>query len=397
MEAGHDSSMKKKKIAFVYDAIYPYIKGGAERRYYEIAKRLASKRYEVHLYGMKLWKGPNVVKKEGVYLHGICTARPVYTREGRRSIWQAIYFGIHCLKLTREDLDIVDCCGFPYFSLFTCKLVSLIRREKLYSTWLEVWGKDYWQGYLGKLGTIAYIVEWLSARMPDEIISISRHTTNKLIQELKVTKPIHTIPVGIDFDEIGKTKESESKSDVIYVGRLMDFKHIDVLIRAIGLVRTTEPNVCCYIVGDGPERKDLVNLTVQLDLQNNITFLGFRNTPPEVYALMKASKVFALPSMREGFGIVVLEANACGIPVITLDHKDNAAKGLIAEGENGFVCQPNERDLADSISTILSTNSNEKLKESCINSARKYDWNKTVGEIEEAYMTLPPETCPAPM
>jgi len=389
--------MKKKRIAFVYDAIYPYIKGGAEKRYYEIAKRLALREYEVHLYGMKLWKGPNVVKKEGVYLHGICPARPVYTREGRRSIWQAMYFGIHCLKLTKEDFDIVDCCGFPYFSLFTCKLVSLIKREKLYSTWLEVWGKDYWQEYLGKLGTIAYIVEWLSARMPDEIISISKHTTNRLVQELKVTSPLHTIPVGIDFDEIRKVKESRSKSDVIYVGRLVDFKHIDILIRAISLVRTTEPNVCCYIVGDGPERKGLVDLTVQLDLQNNITFLGFRNTPPEVYALMKASKVFALPSMREGFGIVVLEANACGIPVITLDHKDNAAKGLIAGGENGFVCQPNEKDLADSISRILSTNSNEKLKESCINSAREYDWNKTIGEIEEVYMTLPPETSPVPM
>jgi len=389
--------MKQKRIAFVYDAIYPYIKGGAERRYYEIAKRLALKSYEVHLYGMKLWKGPNVIKKGGVYLHGICPARPVYTREGRRSIWQAMYFGIHCLKLTKEDFDIVDCCGFPYFSLFTCKLVSLIKREKLYSTWLEVWGRDYWQEYLGKLGTIAYIVEWLSARMPDEIISISRHTTNKLIQELKVTKPIHTIPVGIAFDEIRKVEESRFKSDVIYVGRLMDFKNIDMLIAAIGLVKATEPNVRCYIVGDGPKKRDLVNLTTQLDLQNNITFSRFRISPQDVYALMKASKVFALPSMREGFGIVVLEANACGIPVITLNHKDNAAKGLIEEGENGFVCQPNEKDLADSISRVLSANPNEKLKEACINSARKYDWNKTMGEIEEVYMTLPPETSPVSM
>ncbi len=379
--------MRTKKIAFVYDAIYPYIKGGAERRYYEIAKRLASKGYEVHLYGMKLWEGPNVVKKEGVYLHGICKAKPVYTRGGRRSIRQAIYFGIHCLKLVKEDFDVLDCCGFPFFSLFTCKLVSLIKRKKLHSTWLEVWGRDYWQEYLGKLGTIAYVVQWLSARMPDEITSISELTTTRLIRELKITRTIHTIPVGIDLDEIRKAEESEIKSDVVYVGRLMDFKNIDMLIRAISLVKVIEPNVRCCIVGDGPEKEGLVSLAEQLDLRNNIDFLEFRKTPQEVYALMKASKVFALPSMREGFGIVVPEANACGIPVITFNHKDNATKSLIKEGENGFVCEPNEQDLADTISIILSADLDEKLRESCIDSAQRFDWNKIIGDVEEVYMT----------
>ena len=378
--------MTKTKIAFVYDAIYPYIKGGAERRYYEIAKRLALKEYEVHLYGMKLWKGPNVVKKQGVYLHGICKAKPVYTSGGRRSIWQAIYFGIHCLRLIKEDFDVIDCCGFPYFSLFTCKLVSLIKRKRLHSTWLEVWGKDYWQEYLGRLGTIAYIVQWLSARMPDEIISISELTTTRLIQELKATRPIHTIPVGIDFDEVRSAEESRIKSDVIYVGRLMDFKHIDMLIRAISLVKMREPHVRCCIVGDGPEREGLLSLTEQLNLRDNISFLGFRKTPQEVYALMKGSKVFALPSTREGFGIVVPEANACGLSVITFNHKDNATTGLIQEGANGFVCQPNEHDLARCISLVLSADPDEKLRESCIDSARRFDWNRIIGEIEEVYV-----------
>jgi hypothetical protein len=58
--------MKKMKITLVYDAIYPYIKGGGEKRFYEIGKRLAKKGHQVHLYGMKFWEGDKVIKKQGI-------------------------------------------------------------------------------------------------------------------------------------------------------------------------------------------------------------------------------------------------------------------------------------------------------------------------------------------
>src|SRR3989304_4053497 len=130
-----------KRIALVYDCIYPYTKGGGEKRYYEIAKRLAIKGHEVHLYGMKFWEGQDVLQKEGLYLHGICPPKPLYTKDGRRSIRQAVFFGIHCLKLIKENFDIIDCCSFPYFSLLTCKFACFLKGKKLHSTWHEVWGK----------------------------------------------------------------------------------------------------------------------------------------------------------------------------------------------------------------------------------------------------------------
>jgi glycosyltransferase involved in cell wall biosynthesis len=380
------SDTSKKKIAFVYDAIYPYIKGGAERRYFELAKRLSKKGYEPHLYGMKLWKGCNVIQREGVYLHGICPSKPLYTKDGRRSIWQAIFFGIHCLKLIKEDFDIIDCCGFPYFSLFVCKSVCLLKRKRLYSTWHEVWGNKYWEEYLGNLAIFGIWVEKFCSRIPDEIIAVSEQTAIRIKKELGYKGKIYIIPNGIDVEYINKTKPSLIKSDVIYAGRLMDFKNIDLLIESVFILKKNKNYIKCIIIGDGPEKDNLANLTKKLRLQNDIKFIRFLGNHGDVYSYMKASKVFVLPSTREGFGIVVLEANTCGIPVITVNHKDNAAKDLVEEGKNGYTCGLDEKEIAKRIMAVFEKGMNNNTKQFCTDSARKYDWNKIASGVEEVYL-----------
>jgi len=357
--------MKKMKIALVYDAIYPYIKGGGEKRFYEIGKSLAKKGHQVHLYGMKFWEGENVIKQNEMYLHGICKAKKLYTKEGRRSILQAIYFGFHSMKLIKEDFDVIDCCGFPYFSLFACKLASIIKKKPLYATWFEVWGKNYWYEYIGWKGYLGYIIEKLAVSMPDKIISVSKHTSHKLKSELNLKKPIYTVPNGIEFDLIIKIKPAKEKFDVIFVGRLISSKNIDVLIKSIKLLKEKNPEIKSLIIGDGPEKKTLETLTQKLNLEKNIRFLGFLENNDDVYALMKSSKVFVLPSTREGFGIVVIEANACGIP--------------------GFVCKLKEGEIAKRIMRILENSSGRKMKEACKDLVKKYDWDKIIDEIEGVY------------
>jgi glycosyltransferase involved in cell wall biosynthesis len=84
----------------------------------------------------------------------------------------------------------------------------------------------------------------------------------------------------------------------------------------------------------------------------------------------------------------VIEANACGIPVITIDHKDNAARDLIEEGKNGFVCQLDENEIAKKIIRILINNSSRGMEGTCVELAERYDWDKIVDKIEEVYKTF---------
>ncbi len=374
-----------KKIAFVYDSIYPYIKGGAQKRYYEIGKRLAKDGYDVHLYGMKLWKGSDVIEYEGMKLHGICKPlnlyNSLYTERGKRSIWQAIYFGLHCLKLLKEDFDVMDCCGFPYFSLFSCKLVTLIKRKKLYSTWHEVWGLSYWKEYIGLAGYFGYLTEKISVHLPNEIIAVSKLTADRIKKELGYKGKITIVPNGIDNKFIETIKPSKHKSDIIYAGRLMDFKNIDILIKSIYLLRKKNAMIRCLIVGDGPEKVKLQKLSHELKLDKNIEFIEFLPRQEDLYSLMKSSKVFVLPSTREGFGITVIEANACGIPVITVKHKDNAATDLIDEF-NGLVINSNEKIMATTIKKIIGKNYNQT---NMFNFVVQFDWGGKSKELINIY------------
>ncbi|HWY80119.1 MAG TPA: glycosyltransferase family 4 protein [Candidatus Sulfotelmatobacter sp.] len=377
--------MKNKKcltIAFVSDAVYPFNKGGKEKRLYEMSTRLVNAGHNVHIYCMKWWKTKDNERFEnGVYLHAISPLFPLYSGK-RRSIKQAIFFALACFKLLAVDFDVIDVDHMPHLVLFSTKIVTVLKRKKLYVTWNEVWGREYWNEYLGRLGNIAYIIEWLSVRMPDEIIAVSKHTKNKLITDLGIQKNITVVPNGIDLKVINSIKPSKCKSDIIFAGRLLSHKNVNLLISSIHLLKSSFPNIKCIIVGKGPEEKKLKKLVRSLQIKNNVLFYDFLENQNDLYALMKASKVFVFPSTREGFGIAALEANASGIPVITTDHQDNATKDLIKNGLNGETVQLDKNKIAKIIKKYLTTN---LVPNNYITIVKKYNWDALSKRIERVY------------
>ena len=365
------------KIAYVYDAAYPWVKGGAEKRIYEISRRLAARGHEVHCYGMKWWQGRDDIEMEGVHLHGICPPRPLYYN-GKRSITQAAYFAGRLLSI-RTNADVLDCQNFPYLSCFSAKLISRLQGPKLFITWLEVWG-EYWREYMGGKGRAGQAVEWAAARLTDRNIAISKRTQRDLLSLGGGVAEL--VPPGIDCKMISEIAPSGQLSDLVYVGRLIEHKNIDQFIRAVKHVKSEIPDVKVLIVGDGPEIDNLKLLAREMDLDQNISFLGFVEDYNYALALMKSSRIFVSPSTREGFGMAALEANACGIPVVTVNHDMNAVMDLISK-DTGLICQPEEEDLSRAILTLLLGQSINK--ERCINAAKEYDWDAVCNRAERVY------------
>jgi glycosyltransferase involved in cell wall biosynthesis len=365
----------KRKIAFLSDAVYQFNKGGKEKRLYDITTRLAERNYDVTIYCMKWWTGPNTIVRDNVTLHAISRYYPLYHNE-RRSITQGILFSLACLKLFDESFDVMDVDHIPHLVIFTTKFVCFLKGKKLIAVWHEVWGKKYWEGYLGTiLGIVAYMVEKTSVLMPNKIVSVSSHTTRDLQKILGVKKDIVTIPNAIDVDLI-KNALPGRPSDVLFAGRLLAHKNVDLLLRAIKIIKKNDPTIKAIIVGEGPEKEQLKKMATELDIKDNVTFISFMERQEDLYGLMKSSKVFVLPSTREGFGITVIEANAAGLPVITIDAEHNAAKELIIKNENGVTCALDEQALAGTIEEVLRSKKDPSF----------YAQYAIMGQIERLYI-----------
>ena len=137
-----------------------------------------------------------------------------------------------------------------------------------------------------------------------------------------------------------------------------------------------------YYRGQGPEKKKLIELVQKNDLCKNVEFIESIENHNHLYALMKSSRVLAFPSTREGFGIVVLEANGCGLPVITTDHHQNAARYLIKEGLNGKTIPLSKENLGNAIDAYMAMKPDVSRYSSFL---QQYDWNDLTQKVEEIY------------
>lgn len=371
------------KIAFLFDAIYPYNKGGKEKRLYDLSIGLAKRGHDVTIYSMKWWEGDKEIIENGVKLHAISPYYPLY--KGRsRSMKQSVFFGLHSFKMLFMDFDVLDADQVVFFQHFPAKLACVVKRKKFFITWNEVWSKEYWIKYSGKTGYIGYWLQNTTAKLADKINSISEFTKNNLIKVMEIPADrIYDLEPCINFSDIEKLTPAAEQSDLIYAGRLISHKNVDLLLKSVSILKKTFPEIKCTIVGDGPDMQLLQDLSRKLDIAGNVNFKGFIESHDDMLALVKSSKVFVFPSTREGLGIVLVEANACGKPVVTIDHEDNASKTLIIEGKNGYLSTFDAIDLSDKIKLALENASN--MRETCIAASKRHDWDALLPEFEKNY------------
>jgi glycosyltransferase involved in cell wall biosynthesis len=334
-------------VALVSDAIFPYSCGGREIRYHELTRRLAG-HAELHLYTMRWWDGPRVRKDEIVTFHAISRLRPMYTKN-RRSLRQAIFFALACLRLLASRFDVLEADHMPLLQILVLRFVATVKRKRFVVTWHEVWGHSYWRQYLGLAGLIAWFVEYLAMRVPDHIIAASSHTAERLCASLGDRASITIAPNGIDLDAVRRSYPHHTATDLVVVSRLMPHKRISMLLDAVALLHSEGVFVTCRIIGDGPDREELRNQARTLGVEQAVEFRHDVREQKEIYELVKAAKIFVLPSAREGFGIAVLEALACGVAVVTTSAPDNLAQHLVARSRYGIICESTASAIAAAV------------------------------------------------
>lgn len=128
--------------------------------------------------------------------------------------------------------------------------------------------------------------------------------------------------------------ERFERPTIVHLGRLRKYKSVDVALRAMRIVREQVPDVRLVIIGDGPHKERLEREAVRLDLDRTVEFKGFMGSE-ELVEFLNRSHILFNPSPKEGWGLTVVEANACGVPVVASDRP--GLRDSVWDGETGFL------------------------------------------------------------
>ena len=232
----------------------------------------------------------------------------------------------------------------------------------------------------------------------DVIISTSEYYIDKSRVLGKYRDKIVVIPNGINIDEfdIGYSKvECREKLGlpiddemILFLGGLTPHKGPDVLLKAMPKILKDIPNVKLVFVGSDEMREELERLCKKMDVEKYVKFTGFVGDVFKKALYYKAADVFVLPSLLESFGIVNLEAMACGVPIVA--SKIGGIPAVVKDGENGLLVPPQDSEaLADKIIYLLE---NEDVRKKLGKNGRKkveeYSWEKVAEETEKVYLSL---------
>jgi glycosyltransferase involved in cell wall biosynthesis len=342
------------RICIVYDCLFPHTVGGAERWYRALAERLAADGHAVTYLTLRQWERGIDPDLPGVDVRVVGPRMELYDGPGHRRILPPLVFGAGVLwHLARHGrrYDVVHTCAFPYFSLLAAAFVRPLRGYRLVADWFEVWSREYWREYLGRrAGDVGWLIQRLCARVPQRAFCFSRLYARRLRQE--GLRGEITMLGGAYEGSLQVREPVEPEPLVVFAGRHIPEKGVPSIPPAIAAARRRLPQLRATIFGDGPEREATQQVVVDLGLEEVVDVPGFVDSE-RVDAAIARALCLLLPSRREGYGLVVVEAAAHGTPSVVVAGEDNAAVELIEPGVNGVVApSASPEDLSAAIEAV---------------------------------------------
>ncbi len=343
--------------------------GGSESYIHETAKNLVKKGHTVTVFCGNDGHSSHNDTVDGIFIIRRGGFYTVY-------FWAFLYYAFKLRKKTDIIIDSEN--GIPFLTPLYSKKPILLLIHHVH--------QDVFREHLSlPLATIAVLIE--TKIMPliyknKKVITVSE-SSKKEILSLGLTgrNNVEVINPGINTDLFGTSKKTAEPS-MVYVGRLKEYKNLDVALLAFKDVLKEFPRAHFTIAGEGEMKAELLNLAKELGISKNITLTG-KVSDSKKKSLLSESWIAIQPSMIEGWGITVIEANACGTPVIASNVK--GLRDSVLHEETGILVEPNNVKLFTS--AISKTLKNKKYRESLSTSAlkwaRNFSWEKSAEVLSQ--------------
>lgn len=329
--------------------------GGAEVHLHEIFRRIAARGHTVTLFTSGF---PGAAEEETI--DGIRILR-----KGTRSFFNFTLFREYHRRFQHIPFDVVvdDINKIPFYT-------PLFVRRPLLGMFLHLFGSTIFREVFAPAALYVYGAERLalSVYRSIPIAVISESTRRELMDHGFAESNLINVGIAVNHDDFRTLGLAKNPQPTIgYLGRIKKYKSIDQLIRAFGRVRVEIPEATLFIVGEGDGRRSLEDLVHRLGLEGAVTFTGYLPEDEKV-KLVNRMHVVVNTSAKEGWGLTVTEANACGVPVIASNVP--GLRDAVKDGETGLLYEyGNVEELARKLIQLLK---DEPLRQRLGKNAQEY-------------------------
>lgn len=364
------------RIAIIINLFPPKWLAGTELATYHLAEHLAKKGHEIHVITSQDEGTAENSYEKGFYIHRLSKKNIRFLSP--LLFWKDIFWIIQRIKpdiVHGQDIS----SGIP--ALLTKKLLKI--PFLIYGRGTDVYDPDWF----AKL-TIKTII-----KNADSVIALT--SDMKKAMQAIYDRDISVISNGIELNNYTNEPPVQnvggSEKRILFVGRLHPIKGVQYLLQAMQIVHAEMPDVRLILVGDGEEREYLESLTDRLEIRGCVEFAG-RVPHEKIQGYLGQADVFVLPSLSEGFPNVILEAMACGLPIVTT--KVGGIPDIVTDGVNGYLVDAKNPDaIAEKILILLQNGQlSEEISIKNKEKVKKYKWENVVCKLEKIYLKILTDT-----
>lgn len=298
----------------------------------------------------------------------------------------------------KDELDIIHSqLGNLPAPIGAC-VYSIVNKKKVITT--------YHEDYVGGFGSIlrrfgVFLFDFLIADcllyFSDVVLTPSEYYIQKSKHLKRISYKVKPIPNGINLDNFNVTYTKNearnrlnlpiNKKIILFVGSLTPRKAPDVLLNSMKLILEKFSDSYLIFVGDGYLKSELEKRATELNIFQSVDFSGFVDEKLKLFYYYSAD-IFVLPSFSEGFGIVLLEASACGLPLVVSSLE--VFNSIVTDEYNGlFTKTGDEKDLADKILYLLQNQSLMlQMGKNSLEKVKDFSWDWVANETENVYYNL---------